>query len=179
MIQDCDFNNDAMTCPACGFVAGGRDWKKNCAAKRNVVTRVVAEHLPGHQIKRLFSELGIAGCLSCWALALEMDRMGTDWCRSHRDELVDRILANSKKFPWSEKLPAALAMLVKLPSAGGKAGLAAIVAPFSGRSMTEAAVRSAIGALLDEAIAKAERTRAAAPSAAKPSARLAFHAPRG
>lgn len=28
--MDCDFDNDAMTCPRCGFVAGWRDWHKNC-----------------------------------------------------------------------------------------------------------------------------------------------------
>ena len=27
---NCDFDNDAMTCPVCGFKAGGRDWRKNC-----------------------------------------------------------------------------------------------------------------------------------------------------
>jgi len=29
-VIDCDFDNDAMTCPRCGFKAGGRDWHKNC-----------------------------------------------------------------------------------------------------------------------------------------------------
>lgn len=29
-MANCDFDNDAMTCPQCGFVAGGKDWKRNC-----------------------------------------------------------------------------------------------------------------------------------------------------
>ena len=28
--MDCDFNNELLTCPRCGYKAGGRDWAKNC-----------------------------------------------------------------------------------------------------------------------------------------------------
>jgi hypothetical protein len=30
MKTDCDFDNDDIRCPYCGFVAGGRNWRKNC-----------------------------------------------------------------------------------------------------------------------------------------------------
>lgn len=33
--MDCDFNNDSLTCPRCGFnvgkIGGARDWRLNCA----------------------------------------------------------------------------------------------------------------------------------------------------
>lgn len=32
--MDCDFDNDATTCPACGFIAGGRDWRMNCIRQK-------------------------------------------------------------------------------------------------------------------------------------------------
>ena len=33
---DCNFDNDAMACQVCGFVAGGRDWRRNCPGTEGV-----------------------------------------------------------------------------------------------------------------------------------------------
>jgi hypothetical protein len=46
----CDFDNDAMTCPRCGFKAGGRDWKKNCAKSPQITTSCI--HL-GSELRRV------------------------------------------------------------------------------------------------------------------------------
>lgn len=35
--MDCDFNNDAMTCPQCGYVASSKDIHRNC--KKPLVTQ--------------------------------------------------------------------------------------------------------------------------------------------
>jgi len=94
--------------------------------------------------------------MSCWKIADEMNRNGTAWCREHRDELVERILANSRDFDWKAKLPAAMRMLMNSPAGTIKAGLDGLAVMLAGGSMVDATVRSAIGSLIDEAIRRAE-----------------------
>lgn len=41
-MKECDFDNELMTCAACGFVAGGRDWHKICPKAEGYVAPVVS-----------------------------------------------------------------------------------------------------------------------------------------
>jgi hypothetical protein len=58
--MDCDFDNDAMTCPACGFKAGARDWRRNCAAAKKPGIRGL-----GDVVARVTDALGIPKCGGC------------------------------------------------------------------------------------------------------------------
>jgi len=94
----CDFDNDGLTCPACGKKAPSRTAKSNCLAdlnaaefqalvpadaKENELT-VSASHGPGTELKALlagwpFFIVSTPDC-KCNQRARYMDEKGCDWC---------------------------------------------------------------------------------------------------
>jgi hypothetical protein len=96
----CDFDNDGLTCPACGKKAPSRVAKSNCLAalnaaeiqalipadaKENELT-VSVNHGPGTELKALlagwpFRIVSSPDC-KCNARARYMDEKGCDWCES-------------------------------------------------------------------------------------------------
>jgi hypothetical protein len=96
----CDFDNDGLTCPACGKKAPLRTAKSNCLAdlnaaefqalipadaKENELT-VSVSHGPGTELKALlagwpFHIVSSPDC-KCNQRARYMDDQGCDWCAS-------------------------------------------------------------------------------------------------
>ena len=80
-MSDCDFDNERSTCPRCGFVAGGRHWRRNCPRPAAAV---------GRELTALLAWFGIRhepGC-PCASRAAEMDRRGPDWCEQNIDTIL-------------------------------------------------------------------------------------------
>jgi hypothetical protein len=124
--MDCDFNNDAMTCPRCGYKAGGRDWRKNCLGPSGGSE-------PGTELQKLIKELGFDESLGC-GCAAEVNRMnsiGPARCREQIDSIVAKLEENQKLASWWQ-----------LAKAGVKAATMGI---FSVRQLVEEAVRRAEG----------------------------------
>lgn len=94
---DCEFNNDAMTCPRCGFKAGGRDWRKNCP---------LGSGLPavGSELMLMVDRIrlqNVPGC-RCREMARKMNGWGVDGCREHRAEIVEHLKAAYKETSWAD-----------------------------------------------------------------------------
>jgi hypothetical protein len=99
--MDCDFDNAAMTCPRCGYAAGGRDWRKNCKGGG-------AEIGPGMELHKLLARFGIqvnSDC-PCVARMREMNRRGPEWCEANIATIVGwlREEAARRELPFVERL---------------------------------------------------------------------------
>lgn len=94
-IINCDFDNSGMTCPRCGFKAGGRDWQRNCP-KASGLPRV------GDELAELIKELGFdqkLGC-GCSSEVARMNAMGPARCFEQIDKIAERLEANAKLESW-------------------------------------------------------------------------------
>lgn len=94
----CDFDNDAMTCPHCGFKAGGRDWNKNCK-----VRKTPGPH-PGSHLARLIAMLSMVstgGC-KCGQMIRQMNAWGIVGCRLHRAEIAAHLERAYRELTWAE-----------------------------------------------------------------------------
>jgi hypothetical protein len=61
--MNCDFDNDAMTCPRCGFKAAGRHWKKNCKGPPGLGDRLASGlEAIGITEERVRKWVGDCGC---------------------------------------------------------------------------------------------------------------------
>jgi hypothetical protein len=123
--MDCDFNNDAMICPICGFKAGGRDWHKNCTGPESTgpprpTPIPPLGYGPGGELKNLFASYRLTGAQGCGCdqYAEQMDRWGVEGCREHRAEIVARLEAARGQLGWTEHL-IATAHALKQVVAGG------------------------------------------------------------
>ena len=100
-MTNCDFDNDAMTCPWCGYVAGGRNWNKNCL-KRPVLARIPGA---GDKLHGLISSIGVkrvGGCVSCGEMLGKMNAWGITGCRENRAEIVAHLKAAYRETSWAD-----------------------------------------------------------------------------
>jgi hypothetical protein len=54
----------------------------------------------GTELKAIFGHFGIRPCNRCLALANEMDRNGTAWCRENLDRLAGEITGEARRRGW-------------------------------------------------------------------------------
>lgn len=87
MNRDCDFQNDSLTCPHCGFVARVSGTRRNCPAFPQVVGG------PGTELRKLLDWWGIHdnGKCGCEAFALQMDAWGPDGCEGQMPAIIDHL----------------------------------------------------------------------------------------
>src|SRR5262245_13176413 len=94
-VIDCDFDNDALTCPRCGFRAKAKTWRRNCPM-------APPDKGAGRHLHDLFTSMGVKACALCSDLAREMDSKGVEWCRANHDYIVERIKQNAGGLSWRE-----------------------------------------------------------------------------
>ncbi len=133
--MDCDFNNPQHTCPFCGTVAPGPDYRMNCYGA--LVTS--SQLSTGSILHKLLNDHGLTelpGC-SCKSIINWMNRIGPQGCREQKEIIVKKLNESRELVSWSTMIRAGVAAV--------KSGLAFKLNPLD-----------PIGSLVDEAIRLAE-----------------------
>lgn len=100
-MSECDFNNDAMQCPACGVRANNKDTHKNCKGPNSATH--APDFGPGAEAILLTSEIGFEACSPCIIRAAEMNRRGAQGCRDTREEIIEWFREAERKAGWLAK----------------------------------------------------------------------------